>query len=123
MLKKLDSPTSGNRLIDSLRPDDRQLLTGRMERWRGAQGQIIYEPGDDVQYVYFPIAAALASFRVTFLEGDDVETALVGREGALGGVVSKGRLPAFARSVVQFAGDFARLPLSQLEALKAENSR
>ena len=44
----------------------------------------------------------MASFRIILLDGGNVETALVGREGAVGGIVSKGRLPAYARAVVQF---------------------
>lgn len=113
----------GNNLIAVLRDDDRNSVAGRLERWSGAPGQVIYQPGDNVEYAYFPFGAALASFRVSFADGADVETALVGREGALGGIVSHGRLPAFARSIVQFPGDFGRLPVKELERLKDENPR
>jgi CRP-like cAMP-binding protein len=113
----------GSNLIAFLRSDDRQCLLERLELWSGTPGEVIYEPGDSVEYAYFPLNAALASYRVSFANGADVETALIGREGALGGIVSLGRLPAFARSVVQVAGDFGRLNLKELERLKNENPR
>jgi CRP-like cAMP-binding protein len=62
----------------------------------------------------------MASYRVTFGDGREVETALIGREGAVGGIVSQGHLPAFALAVVVFEGTFARISLSELEAVKAE---
>jgi CRP-like cAMP-binding protein len=110
-------------LIAYLRSDDRQCLFDRLEPWSGRAGEAIYEPGDQVEYAYFPLGAALASYRVSFADGADVETALIGREGALGGIVSHGRLPAFARSIVQVSGDFGRLRLAELERLKSENPR
>lgn len=115
--------TFGNRLIDSLHPEDRAPLLDRLQVWTGQAQQVIWEPGDDVDHAYFPLGRAMASYRVALSDGRAVETGLIGREGALGGIVSQGRLPAYARAVVQFEGRFARLPVSQLEALKAANRR
>ncbi len=50
--------------------------------------------------------------------GRDVETILIGREGAVGGIVSLGNLPAYCRVVVKFGGQFSYMPVSQLEAAK-----
>src|SRR5439155_23124191 len=55
-------------------------------------------------------------------DGRDVETILVGREGAVGGIVSQGFLPAYSRIRVKFGGPFARLAIGKLDAAKA-NSR
>ncbi len=51
-------------------------------------------------------------------DGRDVETILVGREGAVGGIVSEGYLPAYTRIVVKFAGPFVRLHVGKLDAAK-----
>ena len=51
-------------------------------------------------------------------DGRRVETALVGREGAIGGIVSEGRLPAYARAEVQYPGPFWRISVADLEAAK-----
>lgn len=118
-----ESDVSGNNLIDSLKPADRRAIMPHLQLWQAAPRQVIWQAGDDIEQVYFPLDQTMASFRITLSEGRDVETALVGREGALGGIVSHGRLPAYARAVVQFPGRFARMPLPVLEQLKDENRR
>ena len=110
-----------NNLIQALAAPERAKICALLEPWRGESGAVIYEPGDDVQYAYFPVGASMAAFRVILLDGGAVETGLVGREGAVGGIVSKGRLPAYARAVVQFGGEFVRIRSLQLERLKREN--
>jgi len=82
---------------------------------------VLYEPGDDVQMVYFPCGPALFSYVVALSDGKNVETMLIGREGAVGGIVSEGHLPAYARCVVQFPGEFLRLETRKLEELKGES--
>lgn len=118
-----DHRPTGNNLLDSLALRDRGALGRKLEPWKGRAGQIIYEPGAQVDHAFFPIGPALASYRVGLVDGADIETCLIGREGALGGIVSQGRLPAFARSIVQIGGDFARIPLAELERIKASNPR
>ena len=53
----------------------------------------------------------------------DVETILVGREGAVGGIVSEGYLPAYTRIMVKFGGPFVRLRVARLEAAKTQIRR
>ncbi len=110
-----------NNLIQALAPPERSRICAVLEPWRGTPGAVIYEPGDEVQYAYFPVGASMASFRIILRDGGNVETALVGREGAVGGIVSKGRLPAYARAVVQFGFDFVRLRVADLERLKRDH--
>lgn len=108
-----------NNLLATLRADDRKRLAGDLEPVTLAAGDVLYEVGDDVDEVYFPCGPALVSFMVAFEDGKTAETALIGREGAIGGIVSQGRLPAFARSIVQYPGRFQRLPVARLAAAKA----
>ncbi|HYX47313.1 MAG TPA: Crp/Fnr family transcriptional regulator [Sphingomicrobium sp.] len=112
---------SGNNLLRALRPADAAILNPYLEPWIGARGQVIYEPGDPVRTVYFPCGPSLISYLVVLRNGMAVETALIGREGAVGGIVSKGRLPAFARAEVQFPGPFMRMQVADLEALKEQS--
>jgi hypothetical protein len=58
---------------------------------------------------------------VTNEDGRDVETILIGREGAVGGIVSQGYLPAYTRITVKFAGPFVRLPVGKLDAAKLKS--
>ncbi|MDT6942228.1 Crp/Fnr family transcriptional regulator [Brucella pseudogrignonensis] len=50
-----------------------------------------------------------------------VEIALIGREGAIGGIVSNGSLPAYATAIVRNAGRFYRIKTSALEQVKMES--
>ena len=58
---------------------------------------------------------------VTNEDGRAVETILIGREGAVGGIVSQGNLPAYTRITVKFAGPFVRMPVAKLDAAKLKS--
>jgi CRP-like cAMP-binding protein len=107
-----------NNLLGALRPEDFALLRPALREITAVRSEVFYEPGDDVQHVYFPCGSSLVSFRVLLDDGRAVETALIGREGAIGGIVSHGRLPAYARAEVQTPGRFLRLGMDALEAAK-----
>ena len=113
---------SGNNLLRALRPADAAILDPLLEPWIGGRGEVIYEPGDAVQCVYFPCGPSMISYLVVLRNGMGVETALIGREGAVGGIVSRGRLPAFARAEVQFPGPFLRMRIADLEAVKQQSA-
>lgn len=110
-----------NNLLRRLNPADYALLAPHVTVDDAAANELLYNPGDDVQVVHFPCGPALATFLVPNEDGRDVETILVGREGAVGGIVSEGFLPAYTRIVVKFGGPFARLPLSRLAAAKLQS--
>jgi CRP-like cAMP-binding protein len=109
---------AGNNFLRALHPADAALLEPRLQQWTGDNGVVLYQPGDTVEWVYFPCGPSLISFLVVLDDGRAVETALVGREGAVGGIVSQGRLPAFARAEVQFPGQFLRMRTAELEQVK-----
>lgn len=109
---------TGNNFLRALHPADAALLEPQLQEWTGENGDVLYQPGDTVEWVYFPCGPSLISFMVVLDDGRAVETALVGREGAVGGIVSQGRLPAYARAEVQFPGRFLRMRTAQLEQAK-----
>ena len=113
-------PLSGfeNNLLKSLRGPDLALLAPFLERQSYKSGELVYEPGSAVEYVYFPCGPSLMSFRVCNDDGRDTETVLIGREGAVGGIVSRGHLPAYCRLTIKYGGPFLRLSVDRLEAAK-----
>jgi len=113
---------AGNNLLRALRPADLAILDPYLEPWIGRRGEIIYEPGYTVTSVYFPCASSMISYLVVLQNGMGVEAGLVGREGAVGGMVSRGRLPAFARAEVQFPGPFLRMAVADLENAKQRSA-
>lgn len=108
-------------LLMALRPTDRMRLLERMEVVDAPRGMVLFNAGDVVRHAWFPLGATLVGFRVLLDDGRGVETALVGREGAVGGIVSQGRLPAFSCAEVQFPGKLMRLDLQVLEKAKADS--
>ena len=107
-----------NNLLRRLSQADYALLAPYITVETTAANHLLYNPGDDVQVVHFPCGPALATFLVPNEDGRDVETILVGREGAVGGIVSEGFLPAYTRICVKFGGPFARINVAKLEAAK-----
>ena len=116
-----DTEVCESNLLRALRRDDFALLSPHLDVTECEAGQELYKPGDNVATVYFPCGPSLISYLVTNADGRDVETILIGREGAVGGIVSSGNLPAYCRVVVKFGGRFGFLPVSQLEAAKARS--
>lgn len=107
-----------NNLLRTLREEDYALLQASLQPWQSNGHDRLYNPGDNVETVYFPCAQSLASFLIINEDGRDVDTVLIGREGAVGGIVSHGNLPAYSKIVVKFGGPFVRLKLQDLEAAK-----
>lgn len=113
--------TVDNNLLRSLKPDDWAILQPHLEDWSAESGALIHEPGDTVRHAYFPRSSSLISYLVVLSDGRGIETVLVGREGAVGGIVSQGRLPAYARAVVQVGTSFWRIEVQALEQVKSQS--
>jgi Crp-like helix-turn-helix domain len=111
-----------NNLLRRLNAGDFALLAPHLVHEAAEAGELLYNPGDDVDTVHFPCGPSLASYLVPNEDGRDVETILVGREGAVGGVVSLGYLPAYTRITVKFGGPFVRLPVAKLDAAKTASA-
>ena len=110
-----------NNLLRMMRDTDYDLLTRHIQFSDAVADDLLYNPGDEVDVVHFPCGPTLVSYLVSNEDGRDVETVLVGREGAIGGIVSQGRLPAYCRILVKYAGPMVRLPLRSLEEAKTES--
>ena len=121
MTDRLATERPFNNLLRTLRDQDYALIAPHLVAAQQAANELLYNPGDNVDMVYFPCGSSLVSFLVSNEDGRDVETILVGREGAVGGIVSHGRLPAYCRIVVKYGGPFVRLPVSVLEAAKGQS--
>ena len=107
-----------NNLLRHLSTVDFALIAPFLVHEEARPNSLLYNPGDDVEIVHFPCGPSLASYLVANEDGRDVETILVGREGAVGGIVSLGYLPAYTRITVKFGGPFVRLPIGKLDAAK-----
>jgi len=110
-----------NNLLRRLSTADYALIAPHLAPEEANANDLLYSPGDDVEIVHFPCGPSLASYLVANEDGRDVETILVGREGAVGGIVSEGFLPAYTRIMVKFSGPFVRLHIGKLDAAKMQS--
>src|ERR1700722_5916121 len=111
-----------NELLAKLCASDRQGLSPHMMIFEFRAGDVLQRAGDEVVHTWFPTRSAMAAFCVWNEEhGNFVEVATVGREGAIGGIVSNGHVPAFATSIVQFGGRFLRVRTAALEQAKLDS--
>lgn len=110
-----------NNMLRRLREDDYALIAPHLVLRDHVAGEQLYAPGDDVSMVYFPCGPALVSYLICNEDGRDVESVLVGREGAIGGIVSLGHLPAYCRMMVKHTGPFAELEVAALERAKLQS--
>jgi hypothetical protein len=111
-----------NNLLRRLNTSDFALIAPYLIHEEAEPNKLLYNPGDNVEIIHFPCGSSLASYLVHNEDGRDVETILVGREGAVGGIVSEGYLPAYTRITVKFGGPLVRLHVRKLEAAKAESA-
>lgn len=108
------APT-GNLLLDALSDNDRALVAPDLEQVSYTKGQRILEAGAEVTHVTFPCDQAVLALVVTTRDGRTAETATIGRDGAAGGLVGQGRVPAFANLIVQIGGPMLRVDADRLE--------
>jgi CRP-like cAMP-binding protein len=95
--------TKVNRLLTTLPVDDLALLTPFLKEVVLDQGVVLQEPGDEIEDVYFP-HDGIVSLLAVMQHGDAIETATVGREGAVGSLAGLGPRRSHTRAVVQVAG-------------------
>ena len=109
---------NASRLLRALRLEERDLLRAHLAPRVLKRGQVLFEPGEEVDVTYFPCRGMMASLLVVSSDGREVEAATIGPEGAVGGIVSAGHKPAYARAVVQIAGTGLAIDTSRLEDVK-----
>jgi len=109
---------TGNRLLDSLSAQDRRILAPDLRPLTLNRGEILLEPGEDVLQVYFPGQGTIAALVLNLRDGKSAEAAMIGMEGALGGIISNGDKPAFAHGVAEIAGPAHKLSTDALEDAK-----
>jgi len=110
-----------NALLQKLSTEDFELLAPHLQSVDLAANHILHHAGDSITAIHFPCGPAFVSFAVAVEDDREVESLLVGREGAIGGIVSQGRLPAYARAEVQLGGLFYRIDLRDLEEAKRQS--
>ena len=104
-----------NHLLDALLTTEYDRLFPNLELVNLPLGQVLYESGGQLEYVYFP-TNSIISLLYVMENGASAEIAIVGNEGILGISLFMGGETTPSRAVVQSAGVGYRLKGSLLKA-------
>ncbi len=105
--------TLKNRLLSALPPEDRALLTPHLVAADLDKGRLLYDPGDLIDQIYFPNDCVISL--MTLMEsGAAIESAAIGREGALGLMAAVAPRQSLSRAIVQAPGSALRIAAGPL---------
>lgn len=112
MLMGIDK--SSNHLLDALPTAEWGRWQSQLELIDLKLGQVLYESGGKMDYVYFPIDS-IVSLLFVLENGASAEIAVVGNEGIVGISLFMGGETTPSRAVVQSAGKCIRLDAQTLK--------
>ena len=111
-----------NQLLAALDPTDYALIRPHLSTACFARGEILQEQEAPVTHVYFPISG-LVSLVSVMGNGQEIETAMVGRDGAVGAFVGVGSPNALTRATVQIPATCAVITASHFRAAVSQSER
>jgi len=117
-LTRADEAFAGNRLLSTFSREARALIEPHGEMIDLRSGDSVLTRGEQVNSSLFPFGPTMVSLTVELRGGRSAEVASIGREGAVGGIVSCGHAPAFSRAEVLVPGPGFRVPMEALEDAK-----
>lgn len=98
----LNSPRQ-NHILDALPAAEYERLFPHLERVLMSLGEVLYESGDELHYVYFP-ATCIVSMLYVMHNGASAEIAMIGNEGIVGAAVFMGGETMPNRAIVKSEG-------------------
>src|SRR5216683_1182512 len=93
----------GNHLLAALPAEAFERLRPHLEPMSFSLGEVVYESGGHMRYVYFPTTSHI-SLLYTMVDGSTAEMGLVGKEGVVGIALFMGGETAPNRAMVQGGG-------------------
>jgi CRP-like cAMP-binding protein len=108
-----------NRLLASLPRNEYRRLEPVLKLVTLTFGEVLYEPGDIIKFVYFP-QDSIVSLLSPMFERSTLEVGMVGNEGMAGLSVFMGVNTSLTRAIVQGSGSAMRLSSS---AVRYESNR
>ncbi len=115
-------PSAGNNLLlNRLTRKDRLLVLAQAERVDLTLQQVLWEPGNVLAYVYFPLCGYVSLIATT--DGvHAIEVGMVGAEGMLGTALGLGVARTTVQALVQESGQALRIRAAEFSRLLASCS-
>jgi DNA-binding transcriptional regulator YhcF (GntR family) len=121
-LTQADEAFAGNRLLSTFSREARALIEPFGEMVELNAGDVVLQKGESVKASLFPVDSTIVSMAVELSGRRTIEVASIGLRGAVGGIISCGQAPAFARATVLVGGPAYRVPMRALEDAKQRSS-
>jgi CRP-like cAMP-binding protein len=102
--------------LASLPRSDFEMLKPDLREVRLLQHEVVQEPGEPVGQVYFPLTGMISVLAV-LSNGQVVEIAAIGPEGALGASIGNESLPANSKAIVQLSGHALKMPAAKFQKI------
>jgi CRP-like cAMP-binding protein len=115
------SADSQNLLLAGLDTEALALLRPHLKPVALAQKSVLHEAGDRIDHVYFPLSG-MVSMLAVLENGDSVEIAAIGREGAVGTKFGSRPQLSFARAIVQLDGKALRIDMANFSQAAAKST-
>ncbi len=112
------APTT-NRLLALLSPDDLMMLTPELEHVRLSLHEVLFEPGDTIEYVYFPTAGCVSM--VYAARDGTVEVGTIGFDGVVGAPVLLYGDSSATRALIQIEGEGYRVKVAAIKRIVASS--
>jgi CRP-like cAMP-binding protein len=109
-----------NQLLNALKPDAFERVAKRLRRVKLRPKDIVYKPNEPIDHVLFPETAVVCLMTV-MSNGDTIEAATVGREGASWISASVGAPSMPCETIVVIEGTALKLPIADLDRELKEN--
>ncbi len=103
------SSSDQNYLLGALPDDVKARLAPHLELVQLPLGKSLYEPGDELRYVFFP-TNSIISLVYVMENGDSAEISIIGNDGILGTSIFLGGGSTPHRAIVQSEGSAYQLP-------------
>ena len=111
---------TANRLLNSLEPTAFDRVAKKLTRVKLTPRQVVYKPNQPIEYVLFPENTVLCLLTL-MANGDTIEAATVGREGASWISASVGAPSMPCETIVVIEGTALSLPVADLDRELKEN--
>jgi CRP-like cAMP-binding protein len=104
-----------NQLLSLLSQQDSDLLKPHLKPVHFDQHTILFESGNEIEKVYFPITAVV-SLVIVLSTGETIEAAMVGRDGIVGASAALDGKISLSRGIIQLAGEALVCGIDELKA-------
>ena len=111
----LGDTASQNQLLTALPREIYARLLPKLETVSLVFKQVLYQPGELIQHVYFPLSGVVSLLTI-LADGTETEVGIVGNEGIAGISVFLGIDTTSVKALVQIPGDAMRMQTSDFKA-------